>query len=230
MAMKFWKPKKHKLPKLPTKWVLSYSIALAPVIRLARLYDTNPTQFWQEAPFLVSSFAAIFAGISALLALRSLKVTEEALRLTRGTTRPFLSLQPGEVSGSQKGHIVALCFEIRNSGPVPANLVTTDLQFFGDDEEITEDNRSQKYPKELAPPMHVVVFPDYSYHIVQELDLRKEVDRKLFENIKNGKVKLHLRMTYTAQGIEYRTVQTEKLEREEAGKITRVPIQPHRFT
>jgi hypothetical protein len=225
--MKF---RKLKLPKLPIRWVLGYLIALVPVIRLAILYDTNPAQFWLEAPFLVSSIAAILAGISALLALRALKMTEKALELTRSTTRPFLALQPGDSSLNRSEHIVTLEFRVENTGPVPANLVTAGIAFFDDAEVIKDDNESKQYPKERQQPKVVVIFPNATYTLEQTLDLRRGIDKKLLENIKNGKVKLRFRTTYRAQSIEYVTVQTEKLEKEEAGRIRRVPIQPQRWT
>lgn len=235
-AMKFRKlklpkkPKKLKLAKLPTRWVLGYLIALVPVIRLARLYDTNPAQFWLEAPFLVSSIMAIFAGISALLASRSLKMTEKALELTTITMRPFLTLQPGDASLNQSEHIATLEFHVKNTGPVPANLVTAETAFFDDAEVIKDDNESKHYPKDRQQPQGIVIFPDATYNIIQRFDLRRDIDKKLLANIMNGKVKARFRVTYRAQSMEYVTVQTEKLEKEEAGGIARVPIQPQRWT
>jgi hypothetical protein len=224
------KPEKQKLPKLPTKWALGYLVALVLVIRLAQLYVTNLDQFWLEAPFLVSSIAATFAGISALLALRSLKVTEKAMELTRITTRPFLSWQPGDVSFEQREHIATLEFHVKNTGPVPANLVTAETAFFDDAEVIKDDNESKNYPKERQQPTDTVIFPDGIYNIIQKFDLRRDIDKRLFDNIVYGKVGVRFRVTYSAQGMEYVTVQTEKLEKAERGLINRVPIQPQRWT
>lgn len=224
------KPKKLRLPKLPTGWVLGYLVALVPVIRAARLYETNPDQFWLEVPFLVSSITAIFAGISVLLALRSFEMTKKALDLTTITVRPFLSCQPGEVSLEQREYIVTLEFHVKNTGPVPANLVTAEAAFFDDAEVIKYNNESKHYPKERQQPKDTVIFPDAVYNLVQEFDLRRAIDKKLYDNILDGNVKVRFRVTYSAQRREYVTVQTEKLQKAERGLINRVPIQPQKGT
>lgn len=224
------KPKNLKLPKLPTRWALGYLIGLIPIIRAAILYETNPDQFWLEVPFLVSSITAIFAGISALLALRSLRMTETALELTTITMRPFLTLQPGDASLKQEEHIATLEFHVRNTGPVPADLATVEIAFFDDAEAIKDDNESKHYPKARRQAEVMVIFPGDVYNLTQDFDLRRDIDKKLLRNIMSGKVKSRFRVTYRAQNIEYTTVQTEKLEREEGGGIKRVPIQPQKWT
>ena len=173
---------------------------------------------------------AILAGISAWLALRSLKMTEKALELTRITMRPFLALQPGEVSPKQRQQITTLEFHVKNTGPVPANLVIAEIAFFDDAEVIEDDNKSKHYPKERQQRKDIVIFPGAVYNLEETFDLRRDIDKRLLDNIVKGKVKLCFRVTYRAQSMEYVTVQTEKLEKEEAGAITRVPIQPQRWT
>ena len=219
------KPKKLKLPKLSTRLVLGYIGVLGFVILFAIVYFTKPNQFWPDAPFYISSFAVIFAGISALLALRSLE-------MTRITIRPFLSWQPGEMSFEQKtsGGIVALEFHLKNTGPVPAKLVTAVSAFFDAAEVIEDDNESKHYPKEREQPKNTLIFPDAVYNVVQYFDLRRAIDKKLYEDMADGKVMVRFRMTYSAQGREYVTVQTEKLGKAEQGLITRFPIQPQRWT
>jgi hypothetical protein len=170
------------------------------------------------------------AGISALLVLRSLKVTEKALELTRITTRPFLSCQPGNVSFERREHMATLEFHVKNTGPVPANLVTAETAFFDDAEVIKDDSESKRYPKERQQPKDTVIFPGAVYNLVQKFDLRRDIDKELFDNIVCGTVKVRFRVTYSAQSMEYVTVQTEKLEKAERGLINRVPIQPQRWT
>ena len=225
-------PKRLKLSEFPARWRLSYLylIALAPTMRLVELYATNPAQFWLEAPFLVSSIMAIFAGISALLALRSLRMTGKALELTRIAMRPFLMLQPGRAFLDQRGHIATLELYVKNTGVVPANVVKAETVFFDDAEVIKEDNESKQYPKERQQPRGIVIFPGAIYDVIETFDLHREIDKRLLANIVNGKVKLRFRVTYTAQSMEYVTVQTEKLKKADAGGITRVPVQPQRWT
>jgi len=219
------KPKKLKLPKIPTRWVFCYLIVLVPVIRAAILYKTNRDQFWLEVPFLVSSIAAIFAGISALLALRSLE-------LTRITVRPFLAVEPGiaNVSLNKREHIATLEFHVKNTGPVPANLVTAEIAFFDDAEVIEDDNESKHYPQKYQQPQETVIFPGAVHDLGTRFDFHTDIGKTLLDNITDGKVKLRFRMTYKAQGMEYFTVQTEKLEKIDVRMFRRMPIQPQKWT
>jgi len=146
--------------------------------------------------------------------------------------RPFLSWQSGEMSFEKipSRGLVALAFHVKNSGPVPAKLVTSETAFFDADEVIEEDNESEHYPKEREQPKNTLIFPDTVYNIVQYFDFRKAIDKKLFDNMMDGKVVIRFRMTYSAQGRKYVTVQTEKLGKAERGLMERVPIQPQRWT
>jgi hypothetical protein len=213
------KPK--KLPKLSKRLVLGYLVLAVIIIILATLYIIKPDQFRLEASFIISGCAAIFAGISALLASRSFE-------LTRGTMRPFLTVQPGDESFNQREHIATLEFHVKNTGPVPANLVTAEIAFFDDSEVIEDDNESKHYPKEPEQPKNTLIFPDAVYNLVQYFDLRRAIDKKLYENIADGKVTVRFRVMYSAQGSEYVTVQTEKLGKGERGLINRAPIPHHR--
>lgn len=212
-----------KLPKRPKRLVIGYLVLAVIIIILATLYIIKPDQFRLEAPFLISGSAAILAGISALLASQSLE-------LTRMTTRPFLAVQPGDVSFNQREHITILEFHVKNTGPVPANLVTAEIAFFDDAEVVKDDNESKHYPKERQQPKNTLIFPDAVYNLVQYFDLRRAIDKKLHENMVDGKVTVRFRMTYSAQGREYVTVQTEKLGKAERGLINRAPIPPQTWT
>lgn len=216
---------KLKLPKPSTRLVLGYVVVLVLVILFAIVYFTKPNQFWPNAPFYISCFAVIFAGISTLVALHSLE-------LTRNTIRPFLSWQPGEMSFEQitSRGIVALEFHVKNTGPVPAKLVIAEAVFFDDAEVIEDDNESKHYPKEPEQPKNTLIFPDAVYNVVQYFNLNSAINKKLYENIVAGKVAVRFRMTYSAQGREYVTVQTEKLGKAVRGLMNRVPIQPQKWT
>lgn len=216
--------KKPKLPKPSTRSVLGL-VVLVLVILFAIFYITNPNQFWLNAPFYISCFAVIFAGISVLVALH-------ALELTRNTIRPFLSWQPGEMSFEQitSRGTVALGFHVKNTGPVPAKLVSAEAAFFDAAEVIEDDNESKHYPKEREQPKNTLIFPDTVYNVVQYFDLSRAIDKKLYENMVAGKVAVRFRMEYSAQSREYVTVQTEKLGKAERGLMNRVPIQPQKWT
>lgn len=217
--------KKPKLPKPSTRLVLGYLVVLVLVILLAIFYITNPDEFWPNAPFYISCFAIIFTGIAALVALHSLE-------LTRNTIRPFLSWQPGEMSFEQikSRGIVALEFHVKNTGPVPAKIVTTEIAFFDAAEVIEDDNESKHYPKERGQPKNTLIFPETVYNVVQYFDLRRAIDKRLYENMLGGNVAVRFRIVYSAQGRKYVTVQTEKLGKAERGLMNREPIQPQKWT
>jgi hypothetical protein len=216
---------KLKLLKPSTRLVLGFLAVLIPVMLFAIVYFARPNQFWPNAPFYISCFAVIFAGISALVALRSLE-------MTRNTIRPFLSWQSGEMSFEKmaSGGLVALAFHVKNSGPVPAKLVTAETAFFDADEVIEDNNESKHYPKEREQPKNTLIFPDTVYNVVQYFDLSRAIDKKLFDNMIDGKVVIRFCIIYSAQGREYVTVQTEKLGKAERGLMNRAPIQPQKWT
>ena len=121
-------------------------------------------------------------------------------------------------------------FHVENTGSVPANVFTMEMTFFDDAELIEEDNTSKYYPVRHEQPEGVIIFPGAIYNFEQWADLSHSVGKKLYNGILSGKVKLRFRATYGAQGIEYLTVQTEKLWQPVAGQMTRLPIQPQRWT
>lgn len=121
-------------------------------------------------------------------------------------------------------------FHVKNTGPVPANVFSMEMTFFDDDELIEEDNTSKYYPAKFKVSRDVVIFPGDRYNLEQWFDLSNSNGKKLYEGIINGKVKLRFSTKYEAQGIEYLTVQTEKVLKEVRGQMTRLPIQPQIWT
>jgi len=220
---KLAKLRKVEIPKLPTRWVLVFMIALIPVIRLVQLSEIDIEKFRVEAPFLVSIIVIFLACISVWVAVQSLK-------LTRNVMRPFLALQASEVSPKEVQQKVVFEFHVKNTGSVPANVVTIEMQFFDDAEVIEEDNTSKHYYKgRHETPEGVVIFPGAVYNFEKWIDRSNSIGKKLLEDMMNGEVKLRFRVKYRAQGMDYITVQTEKLKAE-AGALTRLPIQPQRWT
>lgn len=220
---KFAKIRKVKLPKLVTRWVMVYLIALIPVIRLVQLGASDIEKFSIEAPFLMSSIVVIIACISVWVAVKSLKLTQNVMR-------PFLALQAGTVNPKIIEERMIFEYHVKNTGSVPANVVTVDMQYFDDAEVIEEDNKSKHYEGESRTPEGVVIFPGSVYDVVMEIDLSKSGSRKLIDEMMNGTVKLRFGVKYRAQGMEYLTVQTEKLLKAEEGVGGRLPIQPQRWT
>lgn len=220
---KFAKLRKVKVPKLAKRWVLVFLIALIPVIRLVQIGASDIEKFSVEAPFLMSSIVVIVACISIWVAVQSLKLTQNVMR-------PFLALQAGTVPSKIIEQTVIFEYHVKNTGSVPANVVSVDMQYFDDAEVIEEDNTSKHYEGESKTPEGVVIFPGAVYNFELSIDLSKSGGKKLLDGMMNGKVKLRFGVKYRAQGLEYLTIQTEELLKAEEGEGGRRPIQPQRWT
>lgn len=143
-----------------------------------------------------------------------------------------MAVEPGiaNISLNQGEHIATLEFHVKNTGPVPANLVTVEIAFFDDAEVIEDDNKSKHYPQECQQPQETVIFPGAVHILGKTFDFRPDTGKRLLDNLVSGNIKLRFRMTYRAQSMEYVTVQTEKLEKIDARTFRRMPIQPQRWT
>ena len=153
--------------------------------------------------FLSIAFATFFAS-------RSLKLARDSLELTRSAIRPFLSISASEDVAIDTGQdTVTLRFTTRNSGSLLARGAHTDIDFFGPDEQVEENNVSKKYGslgKEQS--QGVLVFPNNHYFTIFGLELNKKDDMELWNDIQSGKVKCRIRITYSSIDKQYVTIQT----------------------
>lgn len=226
-------PRKLKLARLSIRTVFICLILFLTVLLFIlsmRLYSTNPDQFRLKIPFFISCIATICAFTSVLLAGWSLEATEKALELTRITMRPFLELEPGSASLSTRQHIATLEVKMKNTGSVPANIITSEIAFFDDAEVIEDDNEGKHYPKERQQSQSTLVFPGAVYNLRTSFGISRPVGKRLLDNMVNGKVKLRFCVKYSAQNMEYGTIQAENLEKLEGGLLNRVPIPPQKWT
>ena len=154
----------------PTNIVLKYSLIplvfLATIlffVRLVPLYTSDPTQFWAEAPFTVGVVAAILAGITAAIALGS-------LRITRASQRPFLTTveEPEEPVVIGEATNPRIILHIKNTGNLPADRISIlCVLFTSTNEDIGISLRHAKTA--LAPPIYFPgVTAEHTYYMEKE--------------------------------------------------------------
>lgn len=153
---------------------------------------------------------AFLAYSSIVVALYAIFVSMKSLELTRESQRPFLSSH-GAISVSSTPDTVTLTFNIQNSGSIPGSNVHTDIDFFDEDEDVTEDNVSNKYPPPDRQSSHSLMMPNDIHYEKYILDLNNKSDLELWENMKEGKVKFRLHIMYESFGRKHVTLQTEKI-------------------
>jgi len=189
--------------------VPGYDVALALgaaiLIYLVKLYEAEPTRFWQYAPLIIVSISAIFAGVSAIIASRSLD-------LTRDTVRPFLTF-----GGTINLGDTTLAFPITNTGSMPADDVSVMIDPFGVDEDIGLETASEKCAKfsdeAIEDPQEaVILFPNQTWQAVLNVDLTNESDRKLRDGLLSGDVRLRITIAYSSFRRKHETVQTSAFD------------------
>lgn len=110
---------KTKVWEILLNYVIPLGLGIAVLWYLVKIYQSDPATFWPRASLIIVSIAAIFAGISARLASRSLEKTGESLKLTRATTRPFLNVSKPKSIVTQS----SMKLVISNTGSLPADKV-----------------------------------------------------------------------------------------------------------
>ena len=179
---------------------------------------------------VIASIAALNSIFASINARDSLTATRKSLELTRKMIRPFLSMSDVMIPVSRIGDNVTLTFKIENSGSLPSNDAHADIDFFDEDEEVTEDNLSNKYRRPDRTGDHSLVFPNNHYYELFILNLQDKDDVELWRNITKGKAKFRLRIMYTTFDNEYITIQTEHIAKPElVEKLQLLPILPQRW-
>lgn len=130
--------------------------------------------------------------------------------------------------------MIKLEFKIENTGSMPASDVHAYIQFFDEDEEVTEDNLSSKY----LPPIEQSALEGYdclfllpNHTLLKDcvLDLRQKSHLDLWENINNEKVKVRLRIMYRGVGRKHITIQTGRLLKQIGTELPTTPIVPGKW-
>lgn len=200
--------------KKPVFWLIT-ALAIAFVVVLG-IYQS-----------IAISFAVLSIFVSTFFAARSLKIASESLRLTRNNIRPFLSVQPGDIKGEFSDKVVSLFYEIKNTGVLPGELINVDIAFFSEDEIVTNNNDSKEFATELVTLPQQILFPNAAYKIAHTINTRIESGARIFEAIRNGKIKTRHCIRYKDNNNEYLTIQTEKLYKINENTLRRIIISPH---
>ena len=208
--------------KILLNYIFPGGLGLAILWYLVIIYISDSTAFWPRASLIIVSIAVIFAGISALTANRSLE-------LTRNSIRPFL-YTAGSINVERVGKYITLALNIQNSGSLPGENVHVDIDFFDEDEEVTEENPSNRYAPPTREPEFPLLFPNSDYYEKYVLNLEQKNDLELWNNIEKGKTKCRVRIMYKSPGRKHITIQTEKLvKREWEENIVTTPIPPQKW-
>ncbi|OGO01565.1 MAG: hypothetical protein A2Y90_01435 [Chloroflexi bacterium RBG_13_52_12] len=203
--------------KKPLFWILA-SLVIAFVVVLG---------IYQE---IAISFAVLSIMISTFFASRSLKLANESLKLTRHKIRPFLYVQTGDFKGGQPPKAGILNFEIKNSGVLPGEVLNVEISYFDENEIVTIDNESKVFPAESVISPQPVIFPNASYFIDHQINLKLEPGVRIWEAIKNGRVKTRHRIRYKDKNNEYLTIQTEQLIKVNENILRRAIVSPQYWT
>jgi len=178
---------------------------------------------------VIASIAALNSMFASINARDSLTATRKSLELTRKMIRPFLSLSD-VIPVSRIGNNVTLTLKITNSGSLPSNDTHSDIDFFDEDEEVTEDNLSNKYHCPDRTGKYSLVFPNNHYYELCILNLQDKNDVELWENINKGKIKFRLRIMYASFDTEYITIQTEHIAKPEGvTQLQLLPVLPQKW-
>lgn len=174
-------------------------------------------------------FAFLSIIVSTFFASRSLTLTSKSLELTRNSIRPFL-YTAGSIGVKRVGKYITLTFNIQNSGSLPGEDVHVDIDFFDEDEEVTEENLSNRHTPPTREPEFPLLFPNSVYNETFVLDLEQKNDLELWNNIGTGKTKCRLRIMYKSLGRRHITIQTEKIVKQEWEEtLVTVPIPPQKW-
>ena len=176
------------------------------------------------------SFAWLSIAIAVFFAIRSLNIANDSLKLTLNTVRPFMSVQPGNLTAIITPKAVTLSFEIKNAGVLPGELVHMDIAFFGNDEIITNDNISKEFPIKSGVLSQPILFPNSTYHINYTIDISADIGKRIWETMKNGKVKIRHCIKYKGINTEYITIQSEQLDKKGKDTLRRNQISPYYWT
>ena len=184
-------------------------------------YSFVAEQYGQQ--YSISLTALLVASIAAVANLLSLK-------WSRGTIRPFLSLNTNTIRAEPSGDYVNIEFGIHNSGSLPATDIEVDIDFFANDEAVTEDNLSNKYPPAKKSALTIMILPNNDFTAEFVIDLKNKDDSGLWDNFKDGNVIVRLRIFYESLSRKHVTIQTEKICRQPWEKdLVFVPISPQKW-
>lgn len=196
-------------------------IIIVIVVPWGFFYSYSSEKYGQQYSIMLT--ALLIASIAAVANLLS-------LQWSRDTVRPFLfhpadTIQPEQVKTNMK-----ISFKIHNSGSLPATNIEVDIDIFASDEEVTEDNISNRFKPATALPIMPMLLPNSHYTATYILNLKDKDDLAQWEAFNQGKAKVRLRISYESMNRKHVTIQTEELSKPEwESRVVFAPIPPQKW-
>ena len=173
----------------------------------------------------------IFIWLSIIIATMAVINSIVAITLANETQRPWLYMIGGKVTPYERNHrYTVLPFILSNSGSLPATNVDSHIDFFANDEEITEDNESRVFEVPTREEETPMLLPNDTYTEGFVLDIQNPNDRQLLDCIKQGKTKVRFRVSYESLSRKHLTIQTDRLSKLEwEADLVLTPIPPQKW-
>lgn len=173
----------------------------------------------------------IFIWLSIIIATMAAINSIFATTLANETQRPWLYMIGDKVTPDERNNrYTALPFILSNSGSLPATNIHCDIDFFANEEKVTEDNKSRVFEvaiKREEPPM---LLPNGTYTEQYVLDIQNPNDLRLLDCMKQGKAKVRFRISYESLSRKHLTIQTDELSQLELEENpTFKPIPPQKW-
>ncbi|MBI2329699.1 MAG: hypothetical protein HYU85_08750 [Chloroflexi bacterium] len=182
-----------RISKIFRNYVIPLVISIAIFAALMTVVYSESLEFWSRISFTVATIAAIFAGISALIANHSLEVT-------RNTQRPFLNVIEPVRYQTYEHAIYYIRFSVCNKGIFPADAVSVRCDVF------KNEGNVKRLSLELENKVPSIYFPEEK----SELDFRDNSDAKQ----KSGELHVLITISYKNKlsNTKHKTVRSYLME------------------
>lgn len=173
----------------------------------------------------------IFIWLSIIIATVAVINSVFATTLANETQRPWLYMIGGKITATEKGNkYTVLPFILRNSGSLPATNIDSHIDFFANEEELTEDNASRVFEVPTRGEETPMLLPNDTYTDEFVLDIQNPNDAQLLDCIKQGKTKVRFRISYESLSRKHLTIQTDRLSKLEWQEdLALIPIPPQKW-
>lgn len=168
--------------------------------------------FWIIYSYRHTPLNVFLSYIAVLVAVVAALVASISLKYTRDTIRPLLAFN-GTVNLGGSDEERTLAFRVTNTGSMAADDIRIKIDAFGIDEEIGLKNVSRRYETffDEEAEKHqaaLVLFPNQIWQNVVAVNLMRENNREMWENLLSGSIKLRITMWYGSFGRKHKTIQT----------------------
>lgn len=173
----------------------------------------------------------IFIWLSIIIATMAVINSVFATTLANETQRPWLYMIGGNITATERDNrYTVLPFILCNSGPLPATNIDSHIDFFANEEEITEDNESRVFKVATSGEETPMLLPNDTYTEEFVLDNQNPNDGQLLDCIKQGKTKVRFRISYESLSRKHLTIQTYRLSKLEWQEdLALIPIPPQKW-